>query len=87
MVVSVGANVAAISFMNLGLIWSGPAAMWGARLLRSFKTPSVVIWMSGAVGNGLEGNETSCVAVWSFVKTDSNWRLRISAFPRASNTS
>ena len=74
-----GASSFAASFRTRGGILSGPGALCGLSLERSFATPSVLILMScmvGALVVGVGGIEDRS----SLVKTEENWSLRISAF-------
>ena len=59
-------------------IESGPVALCGLRLRRSFSTPEIRILMCGKGGYGL-GPLFGIVFISSSVKTDLNWLLRIFA--------
>ena len=80
----IGAIVGASSFKILGGMASGPAALWGLRLVSSLRTPFWVMFISGMIGYFAFG-ASGCLRFWSLtdescfkvsglslVKTDSN---------------
>ena len=67
MTVSIGAIEGASSLRILGLIASGPAALWILRFNRSFRTPDSDILISGIVGWGEVGGSRPC---WTCVSQE-----------------
>ena len=68
-----------MDFRNLVEIWSGPLALCGFRLFKSFSTPLTVTVISGAERYG-EWSKSGVLVTSSVVNTEENCVLSISAF-------
>ena len=68
-----------MDFRNLVEIWSGPLALCGFRLLRSFSTPLTVTVISGTERYG-EWPKSGVLVTSSVVNTEENCVLSMSAF-------
>ena len=62
---------------TMGLVWSGPAALWGVSFLRRHSVPFVEIWLSSILECGLDWKDRSfpescksCKVLWARAFSD-----------------